>query len=194
MFEHTGRGIDARSCLKLPQQGAIAGVDCREATIIATNVSLVALHAGEYDRAIEEAQKGVDLNPLSTVVQVMLARAYTEKGMHEEAVAVAERMVKIDGTDPRALGTLAGTYARAGRRTDALRILGALPVDRFEPRDLAAVHAALGDADAAFAWLEKAYDDRTIWVVFLDVDPAFDPLRSDPRFQALLRRVGLPEN
>jgi tetratricopeptide (TPR) repeat protein len=146
----------------------------------------------DYDRAIEEAQKGLELDPQSTILQIQLARAYTENGMHEEAVVVAERMVQIDGAEPRALGALAETYARAGRRADALRILEELPAGTIDPRDVAAVHAALGDGDAAFEWIEKAYGDRSFWIIFLDVDPAFASLRADPRFQELLRRLNYP--
>ncbi len=114
--------------------------------------------------------------------------------MREESVAVAERNVQVNGAEPRALGALAEIYARAGRRADALRILGELPAGTIDQRDLAAVHAALGDADAAFEWLEKAADGHSIWIVFLDVDPAFESLRADPRFHDLRRRIGFPES
>ncbi len=57
---------------------------------------------------------------------------------------------------------------------------------------IATIHAALGEKDLAFEWLQKAYEDRSGWLVYLKIDPMFDPLRSDPRFTDLLRRVGLP--
>ncbi len=90
--------------------------------------------------------------------------------------------------------TLAQTYAGAGRREDALRILEEVRGSETDPLNVASVYAALREADAAFEWLEKAYERRQLTVTWIGVQPVFDPLRSDPRFQDLLRRFGFPES
>ncbi len=89
--------------------------------------------------------------------------------------------------------TLAEAYAGAGRREDALRILEEVR-GSADHVNVAYVYAALGEADAAFEWLEKAYERRQGELGWLQVAPVLDPLRSDPRFQDLLRRIGLPES
>ncbi len=74
-----------------------------------------------------------------------------------------------------------------------LNQLNALSKQRYvSPYDTALIHAGLRDKDRAFAWLERAYEERSVWLIFLKVEPSLDPLRSDPRFNDLLRRIGLP--
>jgi tetratricopeptide (TPR) repeat protein len=96
----------------------------------------------------------------------------------------------------RALSALGMAYAAAGRMTDArqqLERLLALAHERHvSPNEVALVYAWLGDADAAFAWLERALEGRESQLVYLAVDPAWEPLHDDPRFEALLHRLGLP--
>ncbi len=89
--------------------------------------------------------------------------------------------------------TLAGAYAGAGRREDALRILEEVRGSAIYPLGVAYVYAAVGEADSAFEWLEKAYERLQLGLTWIPVHPALDPLRSDPRFQDLLRRIGFPE-
>lgn len=93
-------------------------------------------------------------------------------------------------------GLMGNVHAVAGRRDVAAQILGRLEerVKRGEyvsPVSIALIHIGLGDADRAFRWLERAYDERAPQLIWLKVDPIFDPLRSDPRFTRLLRRMGL---
>ncbi len=89
---------------------------------------------------------------------------------------------------------LARAYATGGRREDALRILEDVRGSAIDPLKVAYVYAALGEADAAFEWLEKAYERRSLALTWIGVYPGFDPLRSDPRFDDLLRRIGFPES
>jgi predicted Zn-dependent protease len=97
---------------------------------------------------------------------------------------------------PWALGELGRAYALSGKRADAqkvlLRLEGRWPHQHLGAYNVATIYAALGKKDQAFTWLNKAYDDRTVFLVGLKVDPEMDALRSDPRFKDLLRRMNFP--
>jgi TolB-like protein/Tfp pilus assembly protein PilF len=161
--------------------------------IIGTQMGMGLLYAREYDRSIETLRETLELDPRFALAQVILAQAYAAKGMNEEAVEVAERLARTD-PEPQRMVTLALAYAGAGRREDALGILEEVRASAIYPLYVAYVYAALGDADAAFEWLEKAYERRSLQLTLIRVTPALDPLRSDPRFQDLLRRIGFPES
>jgi serine/threonine-protein kinase len=156
---------------------------------INANVGLVFYQARRYGQAISALRKALDLFPHDAATHEWLGRTYLQKGPYEEAVAEVS-----SATDVRAL--LACAHAMAGRRDEALEILDELKKrsrQRYtSPGDFSIVYAALGEREQAFLWLEKAFDERDMWMSTLKVDPLFDPLRSDPRFQDLLRRVGLP--
>jgi tetratricopeptide (TPR) repeat protein len=119
---------------------------------------------------------------------------YREKGMYEEAIAEFREALK---QNPRAgLAHLGNTYARAGRVREARECIRQLKqrsdVEPVETYGIALIHAGLGEKDQAFEWLEKAYELRDQGMSFLKVEPPLDPLRSDPRFQDLLRRMHFP--
>ena len=160
--------------------------------IIGNLMGLVLLHAREYDRSIETLRETLELDPSFSLAQWTLTFAYAAKGMHGEAVEVAERLARTDPVS-RNMTALAQTYARAGRRQDALQLLEEVRGSAIYPLSVANVYAALGEADAAFEWLEKAYELRSMPITWIRTAPASDPIRSDPRFQDLLRRMGLPE-
>ncbi len=117
--------------------------------------------------------------------------------MFDEAIAECQKLLSLSGgTVPHRLA-LARCYASAGRSEEAQEILHDVLTTAkggYVPSgDVAAVYAALGEKERAFEWLERAYEERSIGMAYLVTDPRFDPLRSDPRFADLLRRVGLPE-
>ncbi len=125
-------------------------------------------------------------------------RAYEQKEMYREAITVYEQgLVKLSGGLPLATAILAHAYALAGDLNQARQLLHALLQLHAEGRHyvpaygVALVYIALADHEQAFAWLERACAERFLWLVYLDVDPALDPLRADPRFNALRQRVGL---
>ena len=153
---------------------------------------MMELFSGNPDGAIRAAKRTLELDPDFVPALTPLATAYAEKSMLDEAVEVAERANRTPDPSSRARALLAEMYARAGRREDALGILEELRHMPIDPRDLAVPYAALGALDEAFAWMDQAVDSRSIWAVFLDFDPAFAPLRGDPRFEALRKRIGLP--
>lgn len=154
------------------------------------------LYAREYDQALAQSQKVLKTDPDFWWAVLNLAWAYEQKEKYPEAIAEFERSLKIKPGSSLALAGLGHTYARAGKKKEAASILVQLQEDatkRFVPAyDLATVYAGLGDTEQAFAWLEKAYSERSAFLVHVGWDPKFDALHSDPRFQNLLRRIGLP--
>ena len=117
--------------------------------------------------------------------------------MFDEAIEAARLVSGINDGGATALAVLGAGYAAAGRATEALEVLqalGRLSDERHvAPASFALVYAHLNDPDEAFAWLEKAFEERAAYLRLLKVDPVFDPLRSDPRFDSLLARMKFPE-
>ena len=99
---------------------------------------------------------------------------------------------------PLTLEELGYIYARQGKRQEALQMIAELQQRSthhyIDPASVARIYIALGDKDSAFVWLQKAYDKHSPHILSIDVDSAYDPLRSDPRFQDLVRRIGLPQS
>ena len=146
-------------------------------------LSTVFFHARVYDQAIEQGRKTLDLDPNYVRAYHTLGRAYLQKGMYTEAIAALTKWPDV-GT-----GFLGYAYAVSGRRTEAMEIIEKQK-EKGRSESVAMIYAGLGDKDRAFEWLEKAYKDH-LYLLTLKVNPESDPLRSDPRFDALLRRIGL---
>jgi len=149
--------------------------------------------ARRYDRAIELIRPAVDASPIGNF---LLGWAYVGKSEWDEAIRAFEKELPLADRDAGALMSLAYAYAAAGRRSEVPKLLEEakektnrmyVPVYR-----IAAVYVALSDKDQAIEWLEKAYHDDFGWMVWLKVDPVMAPLRSEPRFQDLLRRMNFP--
>jgi hypothetical protein len=125
----------------------------------------------------------------------MLGRAYALKGMCREALAQYESYSAVRGNSPWGLGSQSFTYARCGERAKALQLiddLSALSKQRYVGTgSFAVAYLGLGDKERCFSWLEKAYQEKSIVIFSMKIDPMWDPLRSDPRFADLLRRAGL---
>jgi TolB-like protein/Tfp pilus assembly protein PilF len=151
--------------------------------------------AREYDRALEQSLKTLEMEPLFTPAQHTLGLAYEQMGKYEESIAAFEKAVSGSGRNPVPLAAMAHAYARAGRRREATEILNELRQLAREayvsPYWFALLHTGLGEKEAAFEWLEREYVARDVWLVWLKREPRFDVLRSDPRLENLLRRVGL---
>jgi serine/threonine-protein kinase len=152
--------------------------------------------ARRYDQAIEQLYQTIDMNPNDWFAQVLHADSYEQKGQVSEAIADLRKARVSATTAPWASGELARAYALAGKQEEAQKVLVGLEQQwkrsHVGAYNIATVYAALGEKDQTFTWLEKAYEDRTFFLTVLKVDPEMDPLRSDPRFNDLLRRVGLP--
>jgi TolB-like protein/Flp pilus assembly protein TadD len=151
--------------------------------------------ARKYDRALEQSVKTLDMEPLFTPALHTLGLAYEQMGQLEEAITAFERALAGSGGNPVPLAAMAYAYARVGRRREATEKFNQLQQLASEayvpPYWLALAHAGLGEKDAAFEWLERAYAVRDVWLVWLKREPRFDELRSDPRMENLLRRIGL---
>jgi TolB-like protein/Tfp pilus assembly protein PilF len=157
-----------------------------------TTSAFVYYYARQYNQALLQMQHAAALPHTPTELTFPLAVIYAAKGMYEEAIQQFQKL----GDKPHALGHMGNAYARMGREAEARTMISELEtqvqstgVGRYE---IALVYAGLGDKDEAFAWLEKAFAARDKGLTYLKVDPCLDPLRSDSRFQDLIRRVGLP--
>jgi TolB-like protein len=151
--------------------------------------------AREYDRALKQSFKTLEMEPLFTPAQHTQGLAYEQMGKHEEAIAAFQRALTGSEGNPVPLAALAHVYAAAGRRLEAeekLNELRQLAREAYVPPYwLALTHTGLGEKDAGFEWLERAYEEHDVWLVWLKREPRFDVLRSDPRFEHLLRCIGL---
>ena len=149
----------------------------------------------EYDAAIDEAQQVVRLHPDFLLAQFWLGSAYREKKMYPQAVETFQRARQLSGDNPAMLMAYGHTQALAGNVSEArvaLQKLQQLAGTRFVPNLYpAAIHVGLGEADEAFHSLDLAYQERIDRLVYLNVDPMADPIRSDPRFALLMAKIGL---
>jgi TolB-like protein/DNA-binding winged helix-turn-helix (wHTH) protein/Tfp pilus assembly protein PilF len=160
-----------------------------------TVLAMLLYRARRYDQAIAASRKALEYNPNHLSAIWWLALSHEQKGEFPEAIAELEKAAKLSGGEALYRALLANVYALAGKRGEALRILDevkALSRQKYvSPVDMAIVYTGLGDRESAFQWLEKAYQDRVMRVQELP-QPHFDSLRSDARFQVLMRRIGLP--
>jgi eukaryotic-like serine/threonine-protein kinase len=151
--------------------------------------------ARRYDEATAAFQRALEMDPNSGFAYWALGRAYTEKGMYAEAITAFQKSIPLSGDSPDEPASLGCVYARSGRRAEARKIvedLKKLAKKKYiAPTVFAELYVALGDKDQAFDWLDKAYDAHDFILVSLKVEPTFDNLRSDARFTALLKRIGL---
>jgi len=155
----------------------------------------ILFHSRRYDEAIRELRNTLAVRPDDASSLWLLGFTLVVKGQPNEAIPVLEKAAKLANRSSGYIDVLAAAYARAGRRTDALRILAELK-KRKQAGYVAAgsfviLALGLGDKEQAFAWLDEAYKEKSNILQFVKVHPLMDPLRSDPRFGDLVRRVGL---
>src|SRR3989475_1527014 len=147
------------------------------------------------DEGIDQLRKTLEMDPAFIVAHHRLGFCYERKGMYDRAIAESQKIFDLGA---KSLGTagLGQAYAMAGKRNEAQKALAELQElskQRFvSPGLFALIYAALGDKDQAFVWLEKSVEQHDLMTGRLKVDQRFDPLRSDPRFAEMVKRVGLP--
>jgi tetratricopeptide (TPR) repeat protein len=146
--------------------------------------------ARQYDKMLDVAQHTLDLDPTFMWGWMQRGMAHAMKGMYDQAVQDTEKAAALEGRTDYILSQLGLIYAMTGKRSDALAIQNTLERE-FQDYQVARIYVVLGDRERAFAWLEKAIAARDDGVLWIKVDPLLDPLRSDPRFPGLVRRVGL---
>ena len=139
----------------------------------------------------------MELDPTYSQASLMLARIFMTQGNYQQAISELQKALILKGRQPLLLGSLAQAYGRSGQREEALKLVAELNrIDAegpsYEPFGMIWAYAGLGDKERAFAHLERAYQQRAGRLVWLNVDPTLELLRSDPRFDDLLRRIGLP--
>lgn len=158
------------------------------------NLARVHYFAREFDEAVEGSKKTLEMNPNFPIAHMRLGRAYAAKGMYREANREFE-VSKSLGNIPLATASIGNTLARSGDRPGAMRALDQLASlakhQRVPAICFALVYTGLGENDQTMAWLEKAYTERSDFLIILKVDPVFDGLHDDARFRDLLRRIGL---
>jgi tetratricopeptide (TPR) repeat protein len=161
---------------------------------ITVSLGFLLSNAERYDESIQILKQAAELDPDFTLPRLDLARAYRLAGMADLAIAESRRM--LDSGDPLGPTFLAAAYGRAGRKAEAMPLLQEMIAkarqSTGESFKVALVYASMNERDAAFQWLEKAFAEHDTFLPWLNADPDFDPLRSDPRFDALIRRIGIP--
>jgi TolB-like protein/DNA-binding winged helix-turn-helix (wHTH) protein/Tfp pilus assembly protein PilF len=163
--------------------------------ITGVNIGWILFHARRYDEAIRELRSVLAVHPDNAPARWFLGFALIGKGQPELAIPELEKTASLMHRSPGSIELLATANARAGRRREALRLINELKQRRRTTYVPAGAfinpHLGLGDYDEAFVWFERAYQEHSNILQFLKVHPFFDPVRQDPRFKDLLRRVGL---
>ena len=166
-------------------------------SVIGINIAELYLQQGNFDATIETCRKIIEIAPAYPAAYDGLAIAYMKKGMIKDALAAAEKSTDLANRAGVTLGSVGHVYALTGDRVKATAIAKELE-EKYSRReasgfDLASVYAGLGDKDKAFEWLEKDFRTRNGKLQQIRWEVEFDPLRTDPRFTDLLRRMNLPE-
>jgi TolB-like protein/DNA-binding winged helix-turn-helix (wHTH) protein/Flp pilus assembly protein TadD len=161
--------------------------------IINADLAELLVLAHHYDESIAQSRKTIEMDPNFALAHNQLAQAYLQKHVYDQAVIELKKAVQLSGDSPTCIANLARAYVASGKRSEAEKLLGDLKkrssAAYSNAPEIAIVYVSLGDSDQAMNWLEKGYEERFNPGVLLR--PGFDPLRSDSRFQNLLRRIGL---
>jgi adenylate cyclase len=163
--------------------------------VLRTAEGTVLYYARRYEDAISMLNHSLEVDPTFWVTRAQLAGIYLRQGLLVKAIAEAAEASRLSGgRHPLPVALLGYSYAVSGRRAEALEMLAAIQDQAtrqyVSPVYVAAIYIGLDDRASAFEWLEKAAEERDDWMIYLRADPAFDPIRSDPRFLRLLARVG----
>ncbi len=165
--------------------------------VAATRLSVQLHLARHFDEAIAECRRTIELDRDFSVAYEVLGASLAAKGMYRDALPYVEKAVELNPHNAMSRAYLGYVYGSMGNRAKALGIVDELTAaskERFTPAlSFAVVYTGLGQKDLAFAWLDKAYEERFNRLAYLKREPVWDRLRSDSRFEGILRRIGLPE-
>ena len=163
--------------------------------MIGTWVALRYYLAGRYDSAIEQGRDTVELDSSFAAAHLILGESYVLQKSYKQGLGELQKAASLSGDSPVYIAQVGVGRALAGEKKEALRIIRELQdisTKRYvSPYGIAQIYAALNDKEQTYKWLETAYRDRAVWMSYLAVDPVFDSIRSEARFQNLLHRVGL---
>lgn len=161
------------------------------------DVGRVHYFARQYDLALEHYQAALEMDPHYFFVHILLGQACLQKGMFKPGLSALKTAARLSDDSTFALARLAQGYAIAREQENArllLKRLHGMTARKYvAPFETAMIHVGLQEYDEAFAWLKKAFDHRSIWLGYLQVEPQLDPVRDDPRFRELLKRVGFAD-
>jgi TolB-like protein/DNA-binding winged helix-turn-helix (wHTH) protein/Flp pilus assembly protein TadD len=162
--------------------------------IINADLAELLVLAHSYDESIRQSRKTIEMDPDFALAHNQLAQAYLQKHKYDEAVAEMQKAVQLSGGTPTCIANLARAYVASGKKSEAVKLLSDM-MKRSNPgysnaSEIAMIYASLGETDQAMNWLDKGYEERFNPGVL--IRPGFDPLRTDPRFQDLVDRIGLP--
>ena len=156
----------------------------------------VYLYSDQYKEAAELYERALEIDPDSAFPLGNLGLTYVQMGDFGKGISLVERANSIEGANPSSLGDLAYSYGKAGRMDDVRKVLQRLLDMRKDSRRaapaIAGVYVTLGEYERAFEWLDRALEEHTAYLGSVSDDFIFDPLRSDPRFKALLAKIGIP--
>jgi tetratricopeptide (TPR) repeat protein len=147
----------------------------------------------EYDRATAQLKRALELNPDYVLAHWLLGICYCLQSRYDDAITECRRAVDLSDNNPWMLSTLGWMYGMSGRTAEARNVLTELQ-ERFEREYVRSiyfvlVYLGLEEFDQVFTWLDKAYEERDEWLIVMRSDPAFDCIRADPRFEALLDKI-----
>lgn len=162
--------------------------------IVNTNVAWILEFSGKHQEAVDQLELTIALDSTYVQAHMRLAEALVSTGRFDDAIAHARRVVDLTGRTPSSLGTLGQTQARAGRGEDARATLNEMlsraRTEYVPAWSIGSLYAALGEVDSAVVWTERAYDEGSNVIAYLDVDPMARRLRGDPRFERIRTRAG----
>ena len=160
-------------------------------------LGIVYFHKREFDKAIEQLRQAVDIAPGSRQARGVLAQAYAGAGLYKNSIEQCEISLGLNRKDPAMILHTAAAYALSGETAQARKFVqeveGDLKTDGASAFWIAVVHACLGEKDVAFEWLEKAFQQHAAFLVWNKYFISFEGLRDDPRFDALVKRIGIPD-
>lgn len=156
---------------------------------------LIDYYARRFDSSLESLQKLREMIPHYIASLLIPGLCYIAQGKYEQAIEILNQGIPASGRAAALISALAYAYAKAGDEVNARALLNELKDEKragyVQPSYVSLVHANLGETEEAIEYLQKAYDERHGFLIFLNVEPAFDPLRSDPRFIEIVKRIGL---
>ncbi len=162
---------------------------------LGNDLALAYYQARRYDEAIKQYQKILEMEPTRAEALLGLGMVYEQKGGYEEAINEYQKAIKSSGRTSPVLAQLGRAYAMSGKRNEAISIVAELKeMSKQSFRgsyDMGILYTGLGERDKAFEQLNKAYEEKSGWIIYLKVEPQFDALRADPRYASLLQRINL---